>query len=70
MAYIYPDLETAIVGEFSDLVLVSGRTSKVLGERCNDFGLKEVDFAPVDPDQEPVFFSPPTNTSFGDGPRG
>ncbi len=49
--------------------MMEGRSTQIVGERCGDRGIKEVAFGPVNPLKEPVFFSPPTNVSFGEGPR-
>ncbi len=49
--------------------MLAGRRTRVKAERCDEHGIKEVVFEPVDPGEKPWFYSPPTNASFGDGPR-
>jgi hypothetical protein len=69
IAFIYPDYETGLVGQFRDGVMVFGRKARVLSERCDDYGIKEVVIGAIDQFEEPMFYSPPTNTSLGEGPR-
>ena len=65
IAYIYPDMELAIVGRFKNGLLVAGRESKVIGVRCNR-GIMEVDFAEP---RGPVYhYEPATNETYGDQP--
>jgi hypothetical protein len=67
MSFIYPDMETAIYGTFEDFLMKEGRKSSVIAERCNEHGIKEVKFSePVGP---VMWYSPPTNVSYGDGPQ-
>jgi hypothetical protein len=49
--------------------MIEGRKTRVAADRCTAHGIKEVVFGNVDPTEEPMFYSPPTNTSFGEGPR-
>ena len=54
ITFIYPDLKTVIVGKFSDGVLVEGRPSKIVAERCKN-GMKQIKVA--NPDQKLSLFT-------------
>ena len=56
IAFIYPDHETALVGKFRSGVMEAGRKTRVVGERCNEYGIKEVLFADPDLSEEPMFY--------------
>ena len=47
--------------------MVAARECEVVAEKCNEFGVKMLKFS--EPHGEVLFFSPPTNSSFGEGPR-
>ena len=42
--FLYPDMKTALVGQFRNGVMIEGRPSKVIAERCHN-GLKEISVA-------------------------
>jgi hypothetical protein len=67
LGFVYPDFETALVGSFNNFVMKSGRRSSVVAERCAANGIKEVLLA--EGSGPKLFYSPPTNTSFGEGPH-
>ena len=56
IAFIYPDYETALVGKFRSGVMEAGWKTRVVGERCNEYGIKEVLFADPDLSEEPMFY--------------
>ncbi|XP_059087629.1 uncharacterized protein LOC131884018 [Tigriopus californicus] len=67
LSFIYPDMSIAYVGQFENMVMKAAKVAEVVAERCDEFGIKEVQYSePSGPD---VFYSPPTNISFGEGPR-
>ena len=47
----------------------AARKSGVVGVNCDDNGMLNVEFAKINEDDPVIFYSPPTNTSFGEGPR-
>lgn len=63
LAYLYPDLATALVGEFAGGVLVSGAWRSVEGVRWVDGGIPAPTFGPAR--GEAVPFSRSTRTSVG-----
>lgn len=67
LSFIYPDMTISYVGRFENMVMKSAQLAQVVSERCDQFGIKEVQFS--DPSGPMVFYSPPTNTSFGKGPQ-
>ena len=56
IAFIYPDYETALVGKFRSGVMEAAWKTKVIGERCNANGIKEVLFEDPDLSLEPMFY--------------
>lgn len=65
-AYIYPDLETALVGKFDKDVMVDARAAKVKGQRCAG-GVKELKF--TQPLGASFSYDPTTKDSFGKHPH-
>ena len=45
MTFIYPDMRTALVGKFKNIVMIEGRHTNIVAERCND-GIKEIRVSP------------------------
>ena len=41
ITFIYPDMRTALAGKFQDGVMLEGRSTTIVAERCND-GVKEI----------------------------
>ncbi|QQP51883.1 Uncharacterized protein FKW44_013365 [Caligus rogercresseyi] len=66
LAYIYPDLETAIIGRFKKGLLVEGREAKLERVRCVN-GIYEAQFS--EPDGPSYHYRRPTNATFGDQPH-
>ena len=67
VAFLYPDLELAMVGEFKKGLLVRGQASEVTSAKCNPKGIMKLTFSP----SQGQFYSyePPNNSSFGDQPN-
>ena len=66
IAYIYPDMKTAIIGKFVKGMLQSGRETSIVGETCDDRGIKILEFSnPVGPTFR---YIRPNATHFGDQP--
>lgn len=67
--YIYPDYETAIIGQFKNRLLQSGSETEILQVGCNRQGLMVVTkFAK--PRETKFWYEVPTNISQGSGPEG
>lgn len=65
IAFVYPDLETAIVGRFEDGVLVNGRASKIASVSLES-GVMVPRFQP--PVGESMVFSKSSSSDVGEGP--
>ena len=67
--FSWQDLDTALLGSFSDGRMLSGRPVEVVAQRCRD-GIKELRFSDPRPeDGGPEFsYRPPDRGSFGDQP--
>ena len=67
IAYIYPDLTTAILGTFDKGILIHGRQVEIVGEKCNSRGVKVLQFSePRGPDFGPC--QVPTSDDLGEQP--
>lgn len=66
LAFIYPDMETALVGKFTNFEMISAEEAEVVGVKCNDYGLQVV--SEFDLKGGPKFYyEPGSNSSFGGG---
>jgi hypothetical protein len=67
IAFIYPDFETALIGEFVNKVMISAKPTKIVAERCKD-GIKELKFAKPKKNA-PIFkYERPSRDKIGDQP--
>ena len=67
IAYIYPDLTTAILGTFDKGILIDGREVEIIGEKCDSRGIKVLQFSePKGPDLGP--YQKLTSDDLGDQP--
>ena len=41
ITFIYPDMKTVLVGKFQNGIMLEGKASKIIAERCNN-GMKEI----------------------------
>ena len=41
IVFVYPDMETVLVGRFQNGEMTSAKSSKIIAERCNK-GIKEI----------------------------
>ena len=58
------------MGKWRDRVLLEGRYARITGFSCHKDGILRVQFEPLkEREDEIVSFSPPTNSSFGGGPK-
>ena len=65
IAYIYPDLETVLIGKFKTGIMISAKETTITRIRCKN-GLVELDFAPAWGTE--FHYSVPSNETFGDQP--
>ena len=69
LAFIYPDMETALIGNFEDLVMKSAHEAEVIDAACDEDGLVVVSkFSNISGPE--FYYEAPTNESFGAGPDG
>ena len=69
LAFIYPDMETALVGKFEDFVMKSAHEAEVLDATCDQDGLVIISkFANMSGPE--FYYEAPTNESYGAGPIG
>jgi len=68
LSFIYPDMETALVGKFEDFVMMSAHEAEVVEATCDQDGLVVISkFANM---SGPAFYyKAPTNASYGAGPK-
>ena len=67
--YIYPDMETALVGKFADRKMKDAQESRVLDVGCDTNGLYHVtQYSTPELNSPHFYYEPPNNTSFGAGP--
>ena len=71
IAYIYPDMETVFKGKFEDRKMVDTQETKILETNCDENGLLFVSrYSKPNSSSPHFYYQPPTNTSFGGGPKG
>ena len=66
ITYINQDVLTAFKGTFQNGVMVKAKSVEVIGERCNEEGIKIMEFSP--PSEQDYHFERPTSETFGDQP--
>ena len=62
--FLFPDLRTALVGEFNSNAMVAARETRVVAERCRR-GLKEVKVARPKPEAPVYTYFRPTEIRYG-----
>ena len=71
ISYIYPDMETVLLGKFKLGKMQDAQESRVLQLSCDNNGLLYVHrYATPDPNSARFYYAPPSNISFGAGPIG
>ena len=66
IAYIYPDMETALLGKFEDSLMKDAQESEVQSVECDENGLLYVNQFAIPDNSDPHFYyEPPSNVSFG-----
>ena len=72
ISYIYPDMETALVGKFEDRTMLDAKHLKVFEVKCNSNGIPYVHTftQPEMSIKHTFYYEAPTNKSFGAGPMG
>ena len=67
--YIYPDMETVLVGKFADRKMKDTQESRVLDVGCDRNGLYYVTrYSTPELNSPHFYYEPPNNISFGAGP--
>ena len=67
IVFVYPDMETVLVGLFRDGKLIAGKPSKIIGERCHN-GIKEIKVARPKYNSPVVKYDHPNRIRIGDQP--
>ena len=71
ISYIYPDMETALLGRFKYGKMQDAQESILLDLKCNRGGLLYVSqYSKPDSRSPHYYYEPPNNVSFGSGPPG
>ena len=71
ISYIYPDMETALLGIFKYGKMQDAQESILLDLECNKAGLLYVSqYSQPDSRSPHYYYEPPNNVSFGSGPQG
>ena len=71
ISYIYPDMNTALLGKYKDGKMQDAQESALLGLECNENGLLYVSqYSKPDSELPHYYYEPPNNVSFGAGPPG
>ena len=69
IAYINQDVLTSFKGTFHNGVMIKAKSVEVIGEKCNEEGIKMLEFsAPLSSTAEEYHFERPTSETFGDQP--
>ena len=67
IAYVHQDLKLAMIGSFSNGLMIDGQEVDIIGQSCNDDGIKVLKFGQP---RGPIYhYEEPTNTTFGDQPH-
>ena len=67
IAYVHQDLKLAMVGSFSNGLMVDGQEADIIGQSCNVDGIKVLEFGQP---RGPIYhYQEPTNATFGDQPH-
>ena len=70
ISYIYPDMETALLGKFTNGKMQDTQESILLETRCDENGLLYVSrYSTPDSESPPYRYDPPNNVSFGSRPQ-
>ena len=67
VAYLYQDLELAMLGRFKDSLMEEGQEVDVISQTCNEHGIKVLEFS--SPRGPKFTHLEPTNVTFGDQPN-
>ena len=68
ISFVYPDMETVLVGRFENGRMISSKASKIIAERCNE-GIKEIRVAKPKDNEPSLKYSRPDHLRIGDHPR-
>ena len=67
ITFIYPDMQTVLVGQFKDGVMIKAKPAKIIAERCND-GIKEIKVSTPKIDAPILKYKRATRLNMGDQP--
>ena len=67
IVFLYPDMETALIGRFENDTMVAAKPSKVIAERCHR-GIKEIKVATPTANAPTLRYARPNRIRIGDQP--
>ena len=71
ISYIYPDMETTLLGRFKNGKMQDAQEYMMLDLGCNEYGILYVNQYSIAESKSPhYYYAAPNNVSFGSGPQG
>ena len=68
IAFVYPDMETVLIGHFENQKMIAAKPSKIIAERCNR-GIKEIKISKPKPNAPTLKYERPNSISLGNQPK-
>ena len=71
ISYVYPDMETALLGRFEDRIMRDAQETTIEAITVDEIGIwKAAIYIQPKPKSPHFYYEPPSNTTFGSGPKG
>ena len=71
ISYVYPDMETALLGRFEDRIMMDVQESNIEALSYDENGIWKVAiYLPTKSKSPHFYYEPPSNVTFGSGPKG
>ena len=71
ISYVYPDMETALLGRFEDRIMRDAQETNIEAITVDEIGIwKAAIYKQPKPKSPHFYYEPPSNTTFGSGPKG
>ena len=71
ISYVYPDMETALLGRFEDRIMKDAQESSIEVANSDENGIRKVHiYLPLKPKSPHFYYNPPNTITFGSGPKG
>ena len=68
ITFVYPDMETVLIGQFENEEMVAAKPSKIIRERCHR-GIKEIKVAKPKSNSPTLTYKRPNNIRLGEQPK-